>query len=170
MSHLSSRLTVSQNTPWSPLFPIIYHISPPLQQLCALRYAPPIITSHCPSNNTVLSVMPHQSSSLTAPPRTLLSPLCPTIHHDSLPLHQNCALRYVSQLITSPSLSTNNMFSVMSHHSSRLTDSPPTLCPLLCPAFHHVSMSLQQNCALRYVPPFITSHCLSTNIVTSVMS
>jgi len=56
----------------------------------------------------------------------------------------------------------------MYRHSSRLTPSPPIMCPTLGPANHHFSLSLHQLCALRYVPSFITSHFLYTKILPSV--
>jgi len=58
----------------------------------------------------------------------------------------------------------------MSYHSTRLTSPPPSLCSPLCPTIHHVPLPFRLNCVLRYVPTFITSHCLSTSIGLSIMS
>ena len=188
MCHHSSRITASPPKLYFPLCPKIHHISLSLHQHCSLvcrnihhvspslhqhsahRYVPPIITSRCPSTNIVLSVMSHHSSRLTVSPLTLCSPLCLTILHISLSLHQLSALRYVPLFITSHSLSAKTVFSVMSRHSARPATLPPTLCSPLCPTIHHVSLSLHQHCAIRYVPPIITSHFLSTNNLLSVMS
>ena len=61
-------------------------------------------------------------------------------HHTIIPLHQHCAFRYVPPFITSHCSSTNTLFSVMCHHSSRPTSAPATLCSPLCPTIHHVPL------------------------------
>ena len=147
----------------------------------SLRYVSPFITNHCLNPSIVLSVMCHHSSRITASPPKLYFPLCPKIHHISLSLHQHCSLvcrnihhvspslhqhtahRYVPPIIKSRCPSTNIVLSVMSHHASRLTAPPPTVCTPLCSTIHHVSLSPQQQYSLRYIPHLITPHSPTKN-------
>jgi len=186
MSHHSSRPAALPPKLCSPLCPNIYHVSLSLYQHWALHYVPTYYTPHCPSTKSVLTVMSHHSSSHTSPPKTLCSPLCPTIHqvslllqkqcsplcpiihHVSLPLHQNCDLRYAPPIITSHCPSKKSALRyvpqlITSHRP------PQTLCSPLCPNLLYASLPFHQVCALRYVPPFILSHFPTNNTVFSVM-